>query len=643
LKTPIRETVRRGRELFAKTNCRHLFELSVEQMLPGCGAPQSPTAGLRRQLWFAGILLTVILVSAPQCKADNLSNATPQFGTLIGHLTSDQGIIGAFRVKAHDSLHQLFFTTYSSGSSFQFASLPVGDYEVQVLEPGIQSDVTMARVTANDSTSAEIALRSSTSAGESGRTKYVAFDDLYPPGPGREALFRNCGGCHGRFFFHRRPKDEDGWRNGVESMVNLDIPVSPSTAGNPVRPHLSASDKELIVRYLSTNFPLVGPRRDLKIEDPPLREPDVSQAVYMEYELPPIGASTRFSEVLKDNECSNRCHTPRLRRPPVDANATSIPRPGMAPFAMTHVPRRMLMTPSVDRDQRIWFADVGNNSLLRLDPTILDPTARWREYPVPTSEYVFLHGTAVDREGRVYWTEMHGGQLGELDPQSGKAVRHVLPIPGGGISVVVDAKDNIWYGVSNGMAIGELDGKTRALSTWSTPDLDSNPYGMIVSRKGMLWYADLNNDQLVMFDPKTKRFTKHPTPSRPWGPRRLAEDSKGRLWFSGTMVDTLAAFDPATGKTEQFPFPMKYTQVFEIVVDSHDIVWMSDEIHNCLVKFELSTDQFTYYPLPQFHYYGPPKMELDQRGTLWFGSRDVENITAVAFRSDGNVERIVRQ
>ena len=521
-------------------------------------------------------------------------------------------MVRGFRVKVRDTVHRITYTVFTRAGRYRVPNLPASSFEVRVLEDAFQSPLEQVELKPGESKTVSIDLKAKPLRTDG--PELVDFDTLYPPGPDRDIFLRVCSGCHGKNFFHRQRRSEKGWKEAVAAMTSLEVPASPNVNGTPPLPHIDPQEKEIVLRYLVTNFGPNSPRRDIKTDDLRVDEDEVADAIYMEYDLPPMQRTEPFHTILKGEN-----------RPPLSENN---------PLKNVR-PNHMLHDAYVAPDGKIWFGDTGGNELLRLDPKELDPVKRWKEYPIPGDEFVFIHGSTVDSKGRVYWAEMRGSRLGELDPKTGEMTRHEVPLHGGMLQVVVDSHDNVWYGIANGSALGKLDATTRKLSSWKLQTPDSHPYGFIAARNGTIWYTDIAKHQIVKFDPGTAKFTEYKTPTQPSGPRRLGEDSKGKIWFSEFMGNKLGVLDPDTGKITEYDFPLRYTQAYETWPDQEDNIWVSDGIYNSLIKFDQKTKKFTYYPMPQYRYF-LPKIEMDKEGTIWFGSRIVENITAVAFKPKGN-------
>ena len=92
---------------------------------------------LRRStsLWVLriGVICFVLAGFAP-----TLASAQPAAGTgvISGSVTADRGTVAAFRVKARHTEQRIAYTVYTVGGRYQIFNLPMGTYEVRVIEAG---------------------------------------------------------------------------------------------------------------------------------------------------------------------------------------------------------------------------------------------------------------------------------------------------------------------------------------------------------------------------------------------------------------------------------------------------------------------------------------------------------------------------
>ena len=92
--------------------------------------------------------------------------------------------------------------------------------------------------------------------------------------------------------------------------------------------------------------------------------------------------------------------------------------------------------------------------------------------------------------------------------------------------------------------------------------------------------------------------------------------------------------DPSTGKTTDFKVPVQGANPYEAWPDKQDNVWTADQTHSSLIKLDPKTGKWIFYPMPQPRQ-SVPKIEVDDRNTLWFGTRGKTTVVAVHFYPNG--------
>jgi len=544
---------------------------AVRQSTPGCRLAQVGAL----LLWGAASL------------ACGTETSTGEAGMISGSVTADRGTVWGFQVKARDITHRITYTVFTRFGNYRVPNLLPGSYEVRVAQKGFESPVHKVELTAGQSQLLDLKLtaipvppsQAPWLSPDRNDVEMVDYDQLYPPGPGRDALESACMSCHGRFIFHRQAWPEEVWRHHADRM---------SAPGGSI-PHLSEHTKSVVVSYLTKNFGPDSVHRELKLDNLQVDEEKISKALYIEYDLAP-------------------------------------PKEG----------KRRLHDPYPAADGTIWYTDTGANSILQLDPREPDFWKRLKDYPTPTPQ-AGLHGLTIDSRGHAYWSEMSGGHLGEFDPETEEFTSHKFPTPGAMLQVIVDSQDNVWYNLARGNKIGKLDARTRQISQWNIPTVDSFAYGLVADQKDRIWWSAIAQHRIGRFDPQTQKLTEYPTPTQPSGPRRLSVDSQGKIWVAYFFGQALGVFDPKSEEWKEYRYPLRYSQGYDAWTDADDNVWVTESAYDSLLKFDQKTQEFTYYPLPQTGGLpGVPKIEIDAEGTIWFGYRDSPRITAVAFKPNGN-------
>jgi virginiamycin B lyase len=194
-----------------------------------------------------------------------------------------------------------------------------------------------------------------------------------------------------------------------------------------------------------------------------------------------------------------------------------------------------------------------------------DITPLIKEFPVPPGSHP--HDVAPAKNGSVWYTAQRLGELGILDPISGRT-HHI--------------------GLGQGSA----------------------PHGVIVGSDEVPWITDGGLNAIVRVDPTTKNVTVFPLPENTGnatvinpltadqGARRVWSDSTGRLWITEWNAGTLGMYDPVTKKWKEWKLPGQNPQPYAICVDDKDMVWFSDFSSNAIIRFNQSVEEFQSFPLP---------------------------------------------
>ena len=585
----------------------------------------------RFRLWifasaFALSAIGFILVSTEIGSAQNAAAA----GTISGTVTADRGEVRALRVRAADTVHKITYTVFTNKGRYQIFNLPASSYDVSIIEDNFDAPVQHVGVRAGQTATANLALKAkavqaqafnvaeaargddanpnaNALAARGGPVTLVDYDQLYPPGPGRDLLVANCLGCHGPAGWHNRGgKTEEGWRQSVIKMMTWQG-VPRGNAPPWVTPKkFTDAERETMIKYLAANFPPNHPRRDWKLDTLVRDEDALAQAIYIRWELPPAVGP-------------NFVNSGKPRRNPAEQAFPSPSRPGM-----------------------LWAADMGASAVLLIDPRDLNYETRMKEYKIshPANLNAAPHGVIEAPNGLVYWTEYGPPEnnIGELDTKTGVMHRYSAPTTccSGSHTLRADSKSNIWWTMIYGESkIGKFDAVTKKITEFE-PIVGGNWYGILVDKQDRVWAAGTGTPNLVMYDQKTEKWTKYPTTH---GNRRVALDSKGNIWASQYFGNGVAMVDVATGKVTEYRQPLKYGTVYDVRPDADDNIWAENAIYNSLVRLDRTTNKWTYFPYPMERQH-TPKLELGPDGTIWFGLSG--QLTAFKARGNAPAQRASR-
>ncbi len=595
---------------------------------------------IRPQWWSAmrfGAASIVLLFSIP-CFSQQ-----PARGTITGTVTSDQGRVIGFRVAAHNLDRRLWYTVFTSKGHYTVPQALPGRYEVMVNEPGYDSPTVPLKLGPGESKTADIGLKNigdeawkaangdgnldhANRAARTGdldsngkfkvtpaeKIEYVnTVEELYPPGPALDMLKENCIGCHGNGFGSKHYTKEQ-FIQGIERATETgpgynqyDIALG--------RTVIDKAHKEMLADYLVKYFGPGVPDRELRVDPLVPDESVVSKQIYVSYDVPEdLAFAPGGDEQLLDI---------------VDGVIPQEP----TPYQVHHL-QEVFISP---KDGNVWISCGSCNALLRLDPTSYFSGERWKVYPVKGANHVQPSGVTIDNQGIVYWAELRGGKIGELDPATGRQIRHQLPQQVGAIhEVVLDKDGNIGFGLIWGAEFGRMEAKTHKIHMYPTPTPDNGIYGLVFDQHGSLWGGGWQKGTIDKWDVDTEAVKEYKIPNS-WGMiRRPTVDSKGIVWAGEYNTGILARLDPVTEKLTEYKVPLVGANPYETWADRSDNIWIADQAHSAMIKFEPPTGKFTFYLMPQPHQ-SVPKIEVADDNTIWFGTRGKKVSAAVHFYPDG--------
>ncbi|HET9116744.1 MAG TPA: carboxypeptidase regulatory-like domain-containing protein, partial [Pseudonocardiaceae bacterium] len=105
------------------------------------------------------------------------------------------------------------------------------------------------------------------------------------------------------------------------------------------------------------------------------------------------------------------------------------------------------------------------------------------------------HDVAVDRWGRVWFSDFGGDNLGELDPRTGKVTEYPFPTtrpkePKGALDLEFDQQGNLWIARMNQGGVAEFNYKTHAFKVYEVP----KPFRTLATQQPMVapehWEVD---------------------------------------------------------------------------------------------------------------------------------------------------------
>jgi streptogramin lyase len=542
-------------------------------------------------------------------------------GSIKGTVAADQGQVVGFRVAAHNLDQRIWYTVFTVKGQYNIPQALPGHYEIMVYEPDYDSPTSPVQLGPGENKTADFMIKKKAPANNDSKIEYVStMDEIFPPGPGLDMLKDDCTGCHadaqsiGKNFSGMHLTKEK-FLTGIEQMTETG-PSNNAFALALSRTIISKSDKNMLADYLFKNFGPGTVEKRLRRDPVPVDENIAGKMIYVSYDLPADLPIVRGGDVIG--------------APMVDGVLPQIPKSANGQFL-----NGAFISP-VDGD--VYFPSKASNSILRLNPKDMDASERWKNYPIKGDEYVFLSGVTVDKQNRVYWAEDKTSYLGELDPTTGKQIRHALPAKAGMVNeVVVDKDGNVGFDLIYGAFFGRMEAVSRKLHMYPTPTPDNGMYGLAADQHGNLWGAGWEKGMIGKWDKDTETVKEYKVPNS-WGQvRRIGVDSKGIVWASEYETGLVARLDPTTGNLTEYKLP-NGAKPYDCWPDKSDNIWVPDEAHSTIAKLDPKTGKFTFYPMPQ-PFQSLNKLDVADDNTLWLPTRGRPFNPGVHFYPEGYSEK----
>jgi len=526
-----------------------------------------------RHLAATTILVSAVIVASCS-KSDvteSMTDVLPGYGKLTGIVSgSEPGVLPV--VFALNTEKDVAYTVFVINGEYRAVNLIPGPYEITIraavdqLE-GFTPQTVNIDVAADTHVTADFAIEDVALVDNYvGGVPYpdaeiVPYDELYPPGPGRDIMERTCHGCHTVNFYSynlpraysggRADKDKTAWGVTVDRMHKGPAFGRPAKASIFDPELLPPEDRDILVDYLAENFGYESEPRVVKLAvEPELDEAALAKAMFVEYNY----------------------HEPEGK------------------YDVWGWPHQV----DFDPEGNVWLAYTAC-CIVKFDPRTGAQTV--------FEDHGGGHGIVVDpTDGSVWYS---GDVVRHLDPKTGLVDHWKIGEDRylGSNTQIFDSKGNLWLSLLVAGGLGKWDRETNALVYWEVPVKRSRPYGIIVDHKDKVWFADYHNGGVTRFDPDTEEFehfnlVKEKTTSTI---RRLGVDSKGLIWAatwgSRAFADSsLYSLDPETGETTKHHLGLPYGAAYNAEADSQDNIWVAPD--NYLTKYDQVADAFTHYPMP---------------------------------------------
>jgi streptogramin lyase len=559
--------------------------------------------------------------------------------TMTGTVTAGKPFKAA-QVYIRNTDKRILYMVYTNAGQFRARGLFPGNYEVSVTARGLTSDVQRLAIKAGDApsmrfsltdipteTAAEADIAQNLEGTVSNRVLVTldTYDNIYPPGRGREIAESTCMICHGENFLSSQPARAEVWNQRIDRMVGKELHNRPAQSyaegligyRSQWARNWSLKDREELLAYLVKNFgPGAKPRNVRTVKETPIDEVKLAKAMYMEYYVAEDGPDQGV-------------HSSEYRG------------------ALGFTGRRVIQDVRFDAEGNVYATDRGApRRLIRLNPR----TGEMKEWltPHPKND---IHEILINPVDGMVWLPEHteGGGVSYINGFNPKTETFDVVLPGDPTNVIrndikwmqsfaMDSKFNLYIGWIFGGAITKFEPATKKTTVFPMPSANGIPYGVVPDRNDNIWVADWGGGKILKFDTHQNNWTEYQPLTYPNQTRRLNFDYEGNLWWgiwgAGTSrPGKLAKMNTSTGKITEYVIPEQAANPYDVAPDLEGNIWFPDSPNvdrsAMIGRFNTKDQTFTFYPKPQFAA-DTPKIQVTRDGAIWFAPRGSQKAPAIS-------------
>ena len=267
--------------------------------------------------------------------------------------------------------------------------------------------------------------------------------------------------------------------------------------------------------------------------------------------------------------------------------------------------------PVVATDGSIYFALREGDRIARFDPK----TQQFKEWRL--RDGFRPNGVRIARDGKILFTGLGYGVIGELDPASGTVHEYATTAQiSHPYTIILDPNgSSVWFTERTTGNVVKLDRPSGKLKSYK---VGKDVYGLAIDARGDVWVSRLKDDKLTKLDPNTGRHTDIELPLGSI-PRRLAISADGMLWVTYYGAGKLAKVDTVTNRIlKVYILPGGPSSgPYAVNADAAGRIWVSEIQTDNIDVLDPRSETFQVFKLPSKGS-GVRKAAIDTEGRYWY-------------------------
>jgi virginiamycin B lyase len=270
----------------------------------------------------------------------------------------------------------------------------------------------------------------------------------------------------------------------------------------------------------------------------------------------------------------------------------------------------------------VWYTAQGSGELGKLDPNT------GKTHHIALGQGSAPHGVIVGPDGAPWITDGGLNAIVRVDPRTEEIRLYPLPADtgyGNLNTATFDHNGTLWFTGQSGV-YGRLDPQVGQIEVFQAPR-GPGPYGISTTPNGTVYYSSLAGSYVARIELESGNSTVFEPPTADQGARRVWPDSQGRIWVSEWNAGQLAVYNPSSGEWKEWRLPGDNPMPYAVYVDEKDMVWLSDFGANALVRFNPTDGTFEMLTLPSSE--ANVRQILGRPGEVWGAESGADKLVVI--------------
>jgi streptogramin lyase len=241
------------------------------------------------------------------------------------------------------------------------------------------------------------------------------------------------------------------------------------------------------------------------------------------------------------------------------------------------------------------------------------------EFPVPSGTGAAPSGMATGPGGSVWFTEFGADKIGTIDPSTHAISEFSIPTPNAQpFRIALGPDGNLWFTEFGANQIGMINPATDKITEFPLPTANASPFGITAGPNNTVWFTEWSGNQIGTINLASGKVTEYSIPALNAVPEGITLGPDGNIWFTESQGNSIAMFDTTNHTFAEHPLPTADAQPYGITTGPGGDLWFTEYTGNQIGTYSVSSSSFSsFFNIPTSNTQ-PTEITAAPDGNVWF-------------------------